>query len=366
MKKKIILWTVTLTAALAAYSVIPGMVQSGIPAIYYITPSVKTYENVVNCTGVIQSENIYEIRASSALVPGYVSASVGDMVDKGDILLTVDEAATQKLSSNTVGGVIDGITDEARGVASTFDIEALLSAFGLTGMLGGYDLSGITEAVSGDSSSTDGVTSISAGQDIGEILSPVSGIVTEAGVVTGSAVSMGKLLFTVQDINHYKVIASVSEADISKIQIGDTAIIRGDGFASTSFKGEVSKIYPTARKALSGSGTDTVVDVEIRILSPNSKLRHGFSAKVEISGGQSYRLVTVPYEAVRQDGRNMEYVYTYENGKLQKTPIITGKELVNEVEVLEGLTFDSIVIYNPDDVTGEGSIVNIKGRADFD
>ncbi|MDL2247724.1 hypothetical protein LJC05_03225, partial [Bacteroides sp. OttesenSCG-928-J23] len=117
-------------------------------------------------------------------------------------------------------------------------------------------------------------------------------------------------------------------------------------------------------RAIRGSGTETVVDVEIEIENPDEHLRPGLSAKVEIRGGENYTLITVPYEAIRQDENNDEYVYVYENGKLRKVLVVTGQELTNEVEVLDGLTEESVVIYNPDDVSKEGTMIHIKGRAD--
>ncbi|MDR2932085.1 MAG: efflux RND transporter periplasmic adaptor subunit [Oscillospiraceae bacterium] len=366
MKRKIALWVTAIILAVAGFLTVPGMVESSIPSIYYVSPTVKTYENIINCTGIVQSENIYNIYASTAFVPGAVNVSLGDLVRKGDPLVTVDSAATGRLIQNAVGGALGGIAEDARSAVASVDIGALVSAFGLSGVLGtDIDLGGISDVLGGEGSTAE-ARAVPAEPEIGEIRAPADGIVTEISAYVGSPVSAGKTLLTIHDAEHYKVMAVVSESDVAKIQLGDSAVIRGVGFAGSTFQGVVSKIYPVARKALTGTNTDTVVDVEITVTDPNDNLRHGFSAKVEIAGDQSYELITVPYEAIRQDGRNEEYVYTYENGKLKKRPIVTGKELVNVVEVLDGLSPDSVVIFNPDDVTGEGSIVNIKGRAEID
>ena len=105
------------------------------------------------------------------------------------------------------------------------------------------------------------------------------------------------------------------------------------------------------------------MDVEISLENPDDRLKHGFSAKVEITGGKDYELITVPYEAIRQDENNDEYVYVYAGGKLKKQVVATGKELTNEVEILDGLAPDDIVVFNPGGFVKEGAMIHIKGRA---
>ena len=359
MKIKLALGMLLALIATSFIAVLPNMVKSSIPSIYYVTPAAKIYENTVNCTGAIQSENVYEVYAPVSFVAGDVIAEVGSIVAKGETMLTVDSEKTEKLAESTINSMVANISENAQ----TADISALISSFGLGDIIGGFNMGSIADAVNGEiyKENTKTVTA-----DINEkdIQSPAFGVVTAVNTASQNTVLAGSMLFTVQDIKNFKVLATVSEADISKIQVGDRAVVRGVGFAGASFEGEVVKIHPTARKILAGTNADTVVDVEIKILSPNNKLKHGFSARVEITGDKDYELITVPYEAIRQNERNEEYVYTYDDGKLKKTLIVTGKELINEVEILDGLKTDSIVIFNPDDVPGEGAIVNIKGRAE--
>lgn len=365
MKKRIVIWALVVLVAAGAVVILPNLVQSSVPTVYYTTPTVKTYENVVNCTGTIQSENVYKVYASGSLVPSSIPVSLGDMVTEGQLLLEVDDAATERLNQNAVSDVIGEVSDSINTASPALDLSSLLSGSGLTDLLGGgLDLGGIAESIQSEDNGATESMAVLAGHEGGEITSPAFAMVTEIAAVPGSPITAGKHLFTLQDVKHYKVTASVSEGDIAKLQVGDKAVIRGTGFSGTSFNGVVSMIHPTAHKALNGGAADTVVDVEITVENPNNTLKPGFSAKVEITGGQSYELVTVPYEAIRQDEKNEEYVYIYENGTLRKSHIVTGRELTNVVEVLEGLSFDSIVVYNPDDVPGEGAVVNIRGRAD--
>ena len=67
-------------------------------------------------------------------------------------------------------------------------------------------------------------------------------------------------------------------------------------------------------------------------------------------------IITVPYEAIRQDEENQEYVYIYKDGKAYRRNIITGTELREETEVCTGLEVGECVILQPDKVSDGVSV----------
>ncbi|MCL2056771.1 MAG: efflux RND transporter periplasmic adaptor subunit [Oscillospiraceae bacterium] len=361
MKKKVLLWGVTIALSVLGVFAAPGMVESAIPSVYYITPAVTIYENIVNCIGVIQPGSVYKVYASGSMAAGAVHVELGDIVEEGRLLLTVDSERTQRLNRGAVSSVIDEVTGPVQnGLA---DIIAAFSALGIPGIADGFDLSGIAGVLGQDSASAGGSSvAVIAEDEITEIFAPAAGVIAEIGIVPGGVAAPGSCLFTIHDIKSFKVTANVNEADISKLSLGNRAQIRGAGFPGVSYEGVVTAISPIAYKALAGTAAETVVDVEIRILNPNNKLRPGFTARAEITGENRHELITIPYESIRQDERNNEYVYLYENGRLVRSGIVTGREMTNEVEVLHGVRLDSIVVYNPDDVPGEGAMVRIVDR----
>lgn len=364
MKK--VLTVLLILAAAVGYFSMPRVVSSAIPSVYYITPDKTTYENVINCTGSIRSADVREIYLQSAVVPAEVCVEIGDNVRKGDLLVLVDEDMTGKMGFT--GGLMQelaggALNTGAASAAGGIDWVSLATSYGLTAALnGGYgDIASLLEG--GIKESTDSVTAgaIVGGETVSRITSPIDGTVTEVNIRPEAPSSTGKAIFTITDTGRLKVLASVSESDISKINVGDEAKVRGAGFAGRVYTGSVTKIYPTARKSLTGS--DTVVDVEIDLEDTDDRLKPGFTAKVEIIGGNNYDIITVPYEAIRQDENNNEYVYVYEDGKLIKQIVTTGQELTSEVEILDGLDYNSVVVYNPNGIIKEGSMINIKGRA---
>lgn len=367
MLKKVLFWG-SAAAVAAALLLMPGMVQSSIPSVYYVTPNRRSYETVVNCTGTIQSATVSEIYADTPLVADTVSVSVGDTVAQGDLLATVDQERTGSLSvkpEELVEAIVEGGGELSAGGV---DWQGLMSLYGLGTVTGSGDLDygAIVEEVltSAGSVPSTSVASLVNSTSAKAVVAPISGVVTRIDLQPEVPAAAGKPLITISDNKNYKVMAMVGESDISQLREGDRATIRGVGFEGSAYFGTVTKIYPTARKVLAGTSADTVVDVEILLDAGDEQLKPGFTTKVEIVGGENRSIITVPYEAVRQDGDNNEYVYEFLDGKLQKSVIITGKELTGEVEVLEGLSYDSVVVYNPTEAMKEGSMVHIKGRAD--
>jgi multidrug efflux pump subunit AcrA (membrane-fusion protein) len=354
-KKRLIIWLVVILLLAGIRRVIPEFVRDTIPSIYYITPSVRVYENTIQCSGTLQTVEKRQIILESAVIPQEIRVSVGDRVNPGEVLATCQPTSLAGIAASLPRLSVDRET-----------ISALLSAYGLNTLLGEAGLNGddLAEYLEGSMNAPGTQTNTAADAREDEIVSPIAGVITSIGLSPYIPAGVGNAAFTIMDTGAYMVTAAVGEGDISKLSIGDDAVIRGAAFSGSVYRGKVSKVYPTARKSLNGTVTETVVDVEILLENADSRLKPGFSAKVEIIGRKREELVTVPYEAVRQDENNNEYVYTYLDGRLTKSGIITGQELSDGVEVLEGVARDSIVIYNPDDIDREGTMIHLRGRAD--
>lgn len=364
--KKALFWVMVVALVIAFYRM-PDLVENSIPSIYYVTPTYKTYENIVSCTGTVQAEYVHEVYVESPSLPESVHVAVGDRISRGDLLssfkpLQMNIPYDNQLSLLQQSQTLSLLTADANWAA----IAALYSISSAAG--GGLsDYSQLSELLSLVSEQQ--ISEISAKTilpDQREAVSPSDGIVTAINLREGVPALPGIAAVTISDDSGYKVLASVAEADISRVEIGNEVKVRCTGYSGQLYTGVVTKIHPTAHKTLRGTATETVVDVEIRLANADSNLKPGFTAKVEIMGGLDHQLITVPYEAIRQDENNDEYVFTYHDGKIEKSPVMTGQELTNEVEILQGLTTESIVVYNPGDIVKEGAMIHLKGRANVD
>ena len=356
--KKFLLWMVIL-AVVAALIQMPRLVEDSIPSIYYVTPSAKTYENIISCAGTVQPQTVQEIYLSTAATAVDVLVGVGERVEAGQLLARLEPILPEN------AGLL-ALAPPRR--QQNADLASVAALYGLSAALGGA----LT-----DYSELDGLLALFWEQQISEVQSSlvdeslevraeIAGVVTEIGLRKNAVALPGIPLMTISGDTGFKVLASVPEREVAKVNLGDQAEVRCTAVPSRLYLGEVVKIHPAARKVLRGTATETVIDIEIALTNADDSLKPGYTAKVDVLGGQDFRMITVPYEAIRQDENNDEYVFVYQNGAIKKTLIVTGKEMPNEVEVLHGLVMDSVVIYNPGDIVRECAIIHLRGRADVD
>ncbi len=148
------------------------------------------------------------------------------------------------------------------------------------------------------------------------IVAPMSGRVTRLNVELGETAIMGTLnkdaatLLTISDMGALETKVKVDETDVSRIEIGDSAVIQIDAFPDTTFVGRVAKISNSSVKnaaAQSGVGgsTDQAIDYEvtIRLINSPPATRPDFSATAKIITDTRKNVLSVPIIAltVRED-----------------------------------------------------------------
>jgi HlyD family secretion protein len=150
------------------------------------------------------------------------------------------------------------------------------------------------------------------------IVAPVSGIISEVNVgvgtrVVGTAQMAGTEVLTIADMSRIEVRVDVSETDISKVKVGDTARIDADAYRNRKFTGTVSHIAVSSVKSATSSGsTDQVTNYTVHILIlqssyadlaanlPKGKFpfKPGMSAAVEIETNRQNNILSVAVNAV--------------------------------------------------------------------
>lgn len=155
------------------------------------------------------------------------------------------------------------------------------------------------------------------------------------------------------------VSALIGESSISNVKVGQKATVTGVGFED-KYDATVIKIGDKAQKVTTLTSKNVAVEVFLKINSPDSALKTGFTAKADIFTGDESLKVIVPYSAVLQDGMG-EYVFVKENNTAQKRYIETGLELENGYEILSGLNEGDAVIMTPRQITSNGQKIKIIG-----
>jgi HlyD family secretion protein len=131
------------------------------------------------------------------------------------------------------------------------------------------------------------------------IRAPVDGIVVSRNVDVGQTVAaslQAPVLFTIaQDLSRMQVETSILEADIGRVQLGQSATFTVDAFPSKTFKGEVVQI----RRAPQVNQGVVSYDVVVSAQNPELALLPGMTANVKIVTAQKGDVLKVPNAALR-------------------------------------------------------------------
>ncbi len=143
------------------------------------------------------------------------------------------------------------------------------------------------------------------------ILAPMSGRVTRLNVENGETAIQGTLnkdaatLLTISDLSILETKIKVDETDVSRIKLGDSAVVQIDAFPDTTFIGRVVRIANSSVKATTTTSTDQAVDYEVvvQLVNAPQETRPDFSATAKVITDVRNRVLSIPIIAltVRED-----------------------------------------------------------------
>ncbi|UYN90079.1 MAG: efflux RND transporter periplasmic adaptor subunit [Anaerolineales bacterium] len=182
-----------------------------------------------------------------------------------------------------------------------------------------------------------------ASVDMGFILAPFNGTVTDIYPNQGDLVNVGSSAVQVDDLSTVQVVVEVSEVDINRIQVGQPASIVLDAVQDVQYQGEVVAV------ALAGNVTQTGVNfrVLVELEDADANVRPGMTAAVNIVVTELEDVLLVPNRAVRvQNGRRV--VYVMRAGRMEAVVITLGASSETFSEVVGGeLSEGDVIVLNP-------------------
>ena len=229
------------------------------------------------------------------------------------------------------------------------------------------------------------------------LVAPMDGIISSLSVkkgerVVGTAQMAGTEMMRVADMKSIEVRVDVGENDITKVKIGDTALVEVDAYNNRKFKGIVTKIAASSTssgtQALSTNDV-TNFKVHIRLIQkdyadlidparPKSfPFRPGMNASADIQTKTKQNVLSVPINAVttrekgsdKNAGENKEstteegmqdqaasslstdldeVVFVLKaDGTVKKVIVTTGIQDINNIEITSGLSLGEKVVTAP-------------------
>ena len=239
-----------------------------------------------------------------------------------------------------------------------------------------------------------------ANKDLGRtaVVAPMNGVVSLLNVkkgerVVGSNLMSGTEILRIADMALIEIRVDVSESDIPKVHLGDSAIVTVDAYSSRKFKGLVTQIASSnngaaTQSALANTSTDvTNYKVYVRLLPESYSdllykgaypFRPGMSASADIQTKTHLNVLSVPINAVTTremndstnkivDGAENETEKTMasadelevvvfvvdKEGLIKKVKVETAIQDINYIEITSGLKEGDNVISGPYDVVSK-------------
>lgn len=174
-----------------------------------------------------------------------------------------------------------------------------------------------------------------------DVHSPMDGTVTSLCIskgerVVGTSQMAGTIMMEIADLEKMELVCSVSQNDILRISVGDTANICVEAFGQMNFKGIVSSIASNAKKDF---------EVKIAIVSPENRFRPGMRADADIITESADSVPTLPIGAVifRRGESEGKIIYIYDpvSGRISERRVKTGLSDTDYIEITDGIDIEN-------------------------
>jgi membrane fusion protein (multidrug efflux system) len=189
------------------------------------------------------------------------------------------------------------------------------------------------------------------------IKAPFDGVISARLAEPGDALSSFTHVLTLTDDTRLLAKLQLSELLLPAVAVGDAVSMTLDALGDTRLSGHILRIYPTV-DALSRQGT-----LEVMLDDPPAGARPGQLCRATLKLRPQPRLV-VPFAALRRDTQG-EYVFVVgADNKVARTAVISGINLGDRIEIVQGLSQDQQVVINGFLGLADGMPVDIETKAD--
>lgn len=188
------------------------------------------------------------------------------------------------------------------------------------------------------------------------IKAELSGVISVDNVVDGQMISNQSPAFVISDMESVKVKFQVSEDIINHIQKGSLVYVTIGSISDEPFKSNISNISYVADKMTS------LYPVEVKIDNSNHKIKPGMFANISLVLSDKTDVLCLPLDTVLiKDGKS--YVYTIDsNDIVHKQIVSTGMQDENQIEIKQGLSEGIQVVVKGQQFIDDNSKVNVVNK----
>jgi multidrug efflux pump subunit AcrA (membrane-fusion protein) len=270
---------------------------------------------IVDINGVLEAYDLQNVvlRTSGAIKT--INVKEGDVVKKGDILVTVDDSAEQYNIAN---------------------IESQIKSAKLTGNANTLKLLELQ------------LENAKNSLEYTKAIANFDGVVAQQGWTVGDYNSLTTTTnnsMIIADLSKFKATVQIDELDIGYVSVGQKAELTFDSLPGVIVEAEVSSIPMLGRYSTQGFG---VLDVEITIPNPPKRLKTGFTFSGKIVADNKESITVVNQAAVYPNGSKQYVKQRMADGSLKEIEVTVRYLGENKVQILSGDIYvgDTVVIEN--------------------
>lgn len=288
----------------------------------------------------------------SAQVPGKVTAvhvQLGDTVKAGQVLVELDAREAQAQLLRAEGGLAQARAALEEAVRTRDRMETLFQAGAVSQQQIDQARSGVQQAEAALRQAEAAVALARTAVENSTVRAPAAGVIAERRVEPGAWAAPGVPLLTLADISRVYVDIQVPEADVARVQPGQTVTVRIPALGKT-VTGKIEVLSPVTSAGQKSYPARVVLD------NPKGELRGGMFAEVE-AATQRQSGVAVPVDAVLERAGS-KVVYVVEGGRARERRVRTGLRDAERV-LVEGLEAGAQVVVAGQNLLSDGTPVTV-------
>jgi RND family efflux transporter MFP subunit len=278
-------------------------------------------------SGTVEAVQVIPLSFKTVGTVEKIYVEVGDAVNKGQLLATLDDADLQNIY-NTMLAKYQQAEDAYNRLKQVYD-EGSLPEIKWVEMKSNYE-----QAKSALDLSQNNL-------DKCKLLAPVDGIVGRRNIEPGqSSIMLTSAPIELVKIETVLVKISVPENEINKIRDGQEAAISVSALGGKSYEGKVTNVSPVAELM---SRTYTV---KITVSNTGHDLKPGMVCDVRMFLASDTSMLVIPKKAVSKDSVGKTYVFVVnpDQKSVSKQYISVGSYYNSGIQVLEGLKEGQVIV----------------------
>ncbi|MFI4918442.1 MAG: efflux RND transporter periplasmic adaptor subunit [Legionellales bacterium] len=333
-------------------------------------------------TGTVQPLHESALTSPMAAVVERMNFHYGQMVNKGDVVLTLDSNELQKQYNETLTDYLkakDSYTIAKTKFIGTEDLwgagllsknnylsekSAVVTAR-VTMMQATRKITELLDKM--DDSNAQNVSTLSladfakvkkiltAKHNLIHLKAPSAGVLLyppKSGddkatrVTVGTSIKSGQVIALIGDLKGISVEINVPEIDIDTLRPGMAATVSGVAFGKHQLKGQLVTVNAQASGNSNVGLPSFTAVIEVHALTAEEQpwIKVGMSAAIELSTDSNEQLV-VPIAAVRREQGNSVVSVKLPNGSIEQRIITSGAAQADSVVVESGLKAGDVVVY---------------------